>query len=239
LKRREEKRAENNMLVAQGIGGERFLMPDAVETIAKNVVDRIKATVQDGDKVYVLGSRQNRIGNEAFACVTKRGNGTRLISDEDGGPLTAKKLKKIYRWKLVMNLYKSTCPFNVNKVKKHVHQLLFENDMSIWLVNGAGGVKPDNKHKVLMFSLSIIHGPRDGLRFAAKHPRKLCDLKQTATKTLEVSSDSEEESEPDSDLEEEEWNESDSDEEWEEDWEDDRKPAVLSLISPNKRPRKL
>jgi hypothetical protein len=56
-----------------------------------------------------------------------------------------------------------------------VHKLLFENKMSIWLKNGAGGVKLDKEKKILKFSLSIIHGSREGLSFAATHPRKLLD----------------------------------------------------------------
>jgi hypothetical protein len=56
-----------------------------------------------------------------------------------------------------------------------VHKLLFENKMSIWLRNGVGGVRLDKEGKILKFSLSIIHGSREGLSFAATHPRKLLD----------------------------------------------------------------
>jgi hypothetical protein len=52
---------------------------------------------------------------------------------------------------------------------------VFENKMSIWLRNGAGGVRLDKEGKILKFSLSIIHGSREGLSFAATHPRKLLD----------------------------------------------------------------
>jgi hypothetical protein len=47
--------------------------------------------------------------------------------------------------------------------------------MSIWLRNGAGGVHLDKEGKMLKFSLSIIHESREGLSFAATHPRKLLD----------------------------------------------------------------
>jgi hypothetical protein len=61
----------------------------------------------------------------------------------------------------------------MNAVEKQVHKLMFENEMSIWLRNGAGGVQLDKEGKMLKFSLSIIHGSSEGLRFAATHPRKL------------------------------------------------------------------
>jgi hypothetical protein len=51
-----------------------------------------------------------------------------------------------------------------------LHKLLFENKMSIWLRNRAGGVQLDKEGKILKFSLSIIHGSREGLSFAATHP---------------------------------------------------------------------
>jgi hypothetical protein len=48
--------------------------------------------------------------------------------------------------------------------------------MTIWLRNGEGGVHLDKEGKMLTkFSLSIIHGSREGLSFAATHPRKLLE----------------------------------------------------------------
>ena len=82
-------------------------------------------------------------------------------------------MKVNYGWKLAEDLYTSTGPFNVNEVEKRVHQLLFENEMLIWLKNGAGGVKQDKEKNLTRFTLSIIHEPGDELRFAAQHPRKL------------------------------------------------------------------
>jgi hypothetical protein len=63
----------------------------------------------------------------------------------------------------------------MNKVEKQVYKLLFENKMSVWLRNGEGGVQLDKEGKMLKFSLSIIHGSHEGLRFATMHPRKLLD----------------------------------------------------------------
>jgi hypothetical protein len=67
----------------------------------------------------------------------------------------------------------TTSAYNMNAVEKQVHKLMFENEMLIWLRNGAGGVQLDKEGKMLKFSLSLIHGSREGLRFAATHPRKL------------------------------------------------------------------
>jgi len=46
----------------------------------------------------------------------------------------------LFGWKHTGSLYTSTIAWNVNEVEKRVHQLLFENQMSIWLSCGAGGV---------------------------------------------------------------------------------------------------
>jgi hypothetical protein len=69
----------------------------------------------------------------------------------------------------------TTSAYNMNAVEKQVHKMLFENEMSIWLRNRARGVHPDKEGKMLKFSLSIIHGSREGLSFSATHPRKLLD----------------------------------------------------------------
>ena len=148
---------------------------DVVETIALMVVKQIKNIVDKDGKVYVFTSAERRIDEESFASVTGRGNGTRLISDKNGGNVSAKIMKDIYKWECVKSLYTTTSVYNMNKVEKQVHKLLFENKMSIWLRNGAGGVHLDKEGKMLKFSLSIIHGSRDGLSFASTHPRKLLD----------------------------------------------------------------
>ena len=41
----------------------------------------------------------------------------------------------------------TTSAYNMNEVEKQVHKLLFENKMSIWLRNGAGGVHLDKEGK--------------------------------------------------------------------------------------------
>ena len=172
---RETKKAENDALVAQGIGIDAALRPDVVETIALKVVSRIKNIVDEDGKVYVFTSAERRIDEESFASVTGRGKGTPLISDKNGGNVSAKIMKDIYKWECVKSLYTTTCAYNMNEVEKQVHKLLFENKMSIWLRNGAGGVHLDKEGKMLKFSLSIIHGSREGLSFAATHPRKLLE----------------------------------------------------------------
>jgi hypothetical protein len=171
----ETKKAENDVLVAQGIGIDAALRPDVVETIALKVVKKIETIVDEDGKVYVFTSAERRIDVESFASVTGQGKGTPLISDKNGGNVSAKIMKDVYKWECVKSLYTTTCAYNMNKVEKQVHKLLFENEMSIWLRSGAGGVHLDKEGKMLKFSLSIIHGSREGLSFATTHPRKLLD----------------------------------------------------------------
>ena len=161
--------------MAQGICVDAALRPDVVKTIALKVVRKIENIVDEDGKVYVFTSAERRIDAESFASVTSRGNGTPLISDKNGGNVSAKIMKDIYKWECVKSIYTTTSAYNMNEVEKQVHKLLFENKMSIWLRNGAGGVRLDKEGKILKFSLSIIHGSREGLSFAATHPRKLLD----------------------------------------------------------------
>jgi hypothetical protein len=172
---RETKKAENDTLVAQGIGIDAALRPDVVETTALKVVKQIENIVDEDGKVYIFTSAERRIDAESFASVTGRGYGTPLISDKNGGNVSAKIMKDTYKWECIKSLYTTTCAYNMNEVEKQVHKLLFENKMSIWLRNGAGGVRLDKEEKIIKFSLSIIHGSREGLSFAATHPRKLLD----------------------------------------------------------------
>ena len=95
---RETKKAENDALVAQGIGIDATLRPDVVKTIALMVVKQIKTIVDEEGKVYVFTSAERRIDVESFASVTSRGNGTRLIRDNNGGNVTAKIMKDTYKW---------------------------------------------------------------------------------------------------------------------------------------------
>jgi hypothetical protein len=139
------------------------------------VVKKIETIVDEDGKVYIFTSAERRIDVESFASVTGRGKGTPLISDKNGGNVSAKIMKLIYKWECVKSLYTTTCAYNMNKVEKQVYKLLFENKMSVWLRNGEGGVQLDKEGKMLKFSLSIIHGSHEGLRFATMHPRKLLD----------------------------------------------------------------
>ena len=147
--------------MAQGIGIDATLRPDAIKTIALMVVKQIESIVDEEGKVYVFTSAERRIDDESFASVTGQGNGTCLIRDKNGGNVTATIMKNTYKWECKESLYTTTSAYNMNEVEKQVHKLLFEN--------------VDKDEKILKFSLSIIHGSREGLSFAATHPRKLLD----------------------------------------------------------------
>jgi hypothetical protein len=144
LELREMKKAENDALVAQGICVDAALRPDVVKTIDMKVVRKIENIVDEDGKVYVFTSAERRIDAKSFASVTSRGNGTPLISDKNGGNVSAKIMKDIYKWECVKSIYTTTSAYNMNEVEKQVHKLLFENKMSIWLRNRAGGVRLDN-----------------------------------------------------------------------------------------------
>ena len=118
---REKKKAENDALVAQGIGIDAALRPDVVETIALKVVKKIETIVDEDGKVYVFTSAERRIDVESFASVTGRGYGTRLIRDKNGGNVSAKIMKDTYKWECVKSLYTTTSAHNMNAVKKQVH----------------------------------------------------------------------------------------------------------------------
>ena len=193
LKREETKMAKNNKLRAQGVGIDANLRCGMVEAIALRLVERIKLIVEDGEMLYVLTSQSLRIDEESFASLTSRGNGTRLITDVNGGSVTGTILKSNYGWECKESLWTSTSACNMNRVEKRVHQLMYENEMSIWLRNGAGGVKLDKMGRVLEFSLSIIHGPSAGLSFAVQHPRTLPRILTKSDLGFEESSDEEDE----------------------------------------------
>jgi hypothetical protein len=118
LELRETKKAENDALVAQGIGIDAALRPDVVETIALKVVKKIEKIVDEDSKVYVFTSAERRIDVESFASITDQGNGTRLISDKNGGNVTAKIMKDTYKWECKESLYTTTSAYNMNEVEK-------------------------------------------------------------------------------------------------------------------------
>ena len=184
-----DKKAINADLVAKGVEIEAVLPDAAIFVIAEDLVIKIKKMVRLNHAVYVLTSGGWRIKKESFACVTGRGGvGSRLILKAGGNCaieeetseeemkkfyLTATEMEKDYGWVCVASLYESTSAVNMNEVEKKVHQLLYADPRSIWIRNGAGGVHLAKDESVLTFSLSIIHGPRTGLDFAAEHPREL------------------------------------------------------------------
>ncbi len=91
------------------------------------MVKKIETIVDEDGKVYVFTSAKRRIDEESFASITGLGNGTRLISDKNGGNVSAKIMKDIYKWECVKSLYMTTSVYNMNEVEKQVHKLLFEN----------------------------------------------------------------------------------------------------------------
>ncbi len=111
---RETKKAENDALVAQGIGIDVAHRPDVVETIALKVVKKIETIVDEDGKVYIFTSAKRRIDEESFASVTGRRNGTRLISNKNGCNVSAKIMKDIYKWECVKSLYTTTSVYNMN-----------------------------------------------------------------------------------------------------------------------------
>ena len=131
LKLEETKKAENNKLRAQGVDIDANLRPDVVEAIALRLVERIKLIVEDGEMLYVLTSQSLRIDEESFASVTGRGNGTRLITDVNGGSVTGTILKSNYGWECKESLWTSTSACNMNRVEKRVHQLMYEDGRSM------------------------------------------------------------------------------------------------------------
>jgi hypothetical protein len=118
---REMKKTENDALVAQGIGVDAALRPDVVETIAlRMVVKQIENIVGEDGKVYVFTSAERRIDVESFASVTGRGKGTPLISDTNGGNVTAKIMKDTYKWKCVKSFYTTTSAYNMTSAQAPV-----------------------------------------------------------------------------------------------------------------------
>ena len=95
----------------------------AILVIANKIVTNIKKLVPEDESVYVFTSGTYRIGIESFACVTSRGNATRLITKKGGGNLKAAQMKKDYGWVCTESLYKSTSAVNMNEVEKTVHKL--------------------------------------------------------------------------------------------------------------------
>ncbi len=154
-----------------------ILVKQDLDTLVLAIVEKIKLIVPEGHNFYAFVCRNYRLDVEAFASVSGRGNGQRLIQDANGGNVTAKGMKEKYGWVVVKDLYTSTCAINLNELEKRVHVLLHADPRSIWLQNGMGGVrlekdKDGNIINVIKFSFNIIHGPRNDLTFAAAKRHK-------------------------------------------------------------------
>jgi hypothetical protein len=165
--------AENNRLRAQGVAIDPNLTPREVYDLAQGVVDQLVADVPEGHRFYVLTSYSARAEKEAWTCHTSRGNGTRLVTLLNRAPITsATTLENEFSWVCVPHLYTTNNANNMNMVEKATHWMLFSNPGSMWLDCGKGGVR-QKEGELRNFSLTYIHGPPDGLEFAAVHRRTL------------------------------------------------------------------
>ena len=169
--------------IARGIGIDIFLKEHGLDTLALAMVKKINTIVPVDHNFFIFICRKYRVDNEAFASISSQGNGQRLFRAVNGGIVTAKDMKEKYGWVVVKDLYTSTSALNLNEMEKRVHMHMYADPRSIWLQNGAGGVRLDededgNIINVLKFSLNIIHGPHKDLTFAAakRHKSKLSDV---------------------------------------------------------------
>lgn len=211
--------AENARLIALGVGMDPNLMDEKLEEISQCLAKQIKSLVPTGYKAYVAAARLYRESEEVWACTTTRGGSKPLIHDEYGKRVN-QLLLEAGGWRSELSLFISTNDMNVNRVEKRVHQILRGNPMSIWLVNGAGGVKKDNKGRMLRYSISLIYGPSTGFQFLAdkRLGRPLSDHSNEESYSLDSSD--EENDYLDS-----------SDEEDEDDY-DTKPPAIVQVTKP-------
>jgi hypothetical protein len=169
----EKKLAETNKLISAGHCIALYITPIQLESIALRLVDHIKTILAEDEALYAFGARKYRAGVEAWTRST-----TGLITKENGANINETELKD-RGWKSELNLYESTNPDNVNAVEKKIHQLMYEDPRSIWLECGMGGVNhvyENGTYLMQTFTFGIIHGPKKGLSFTAKHPRKLITI---------------------------------------------------------------
>ena len=126
-----------------------------------------------GHRCYVFSSRWGeRIEIEAWASLSERGGGRRLVTFPDRVLIGKGTLQDIYGWSCVPSIYMTNNAKNMNRVEKTAHWMLHEDQSSMWLECGMGGVH-QSEGDLRPFSLSYISGSPAGLEFAAKHPRKL------------------------------------------------------------------
>jgi hypothetical protein len=146
-----------------------------IESTAQAIVAHIKTTLAEDEALYAFGARKYREEEEAYTRITSG-----LITNENGENVKKSELiNRGWRWRSELSLYESTNPDNVNAVEKRVHQLMYEDPRSIWIGCGMGGVNHvyvDGKYLMQTFTFGIIHGPKKGLSFAAKHPRKFITI---------------------------------------------------------------
>ena len=165
--------AENVRLRALGVEIEADLTDREVFDVAEGVVLQIKANLPPGHRCYVFSSQSGeRIMKEAWASLSGRGGGTRLITLPDRVPIDKGTLQDNYGWSCVSSIYMSNNANNMNRIEKTAHWILFGDLISIWLGCGMGGVQ-QKEGDLRSFSLSYICGSPAGLEFAAQHPRTL------------------------------------------------------------------
>ena len=169
----EAARAENARLRALGVAIDDDFTDREVFNVAEGVVRRIKADLPPGHRCYVFSSRSGeRIEMEAWASLTERGGGRRLLTLADRVPIGKRTLQDDHGWLCESSVFETNNANNMNRVEKTVHWMLYEDSMSMWLACGMGGVS-QKKDDLRSFSLSYICGSPAGLEFAAEHPRKL------------------------------------------------------------------
>ena len=92
-----KKIAEDNEHRARGIDIDTPLLEKQdLGTLALAIVEKIKAIVSVDNKCYAFVCRMYRIFEEAWASLSSRGNGTRIICDAYGGNVTPKEMKENY-----------------------------------------------------------------------------------------------------------------------------------------------
>jgi hypothetical protein len=115
------------------------LTSSEVSVLALRLQEKIRFKVQKGQLFYVFVTREYRLEKESFAWTYGRGRkGSQLLSNLDGSPIGAKKLKEL-GWK-VEKLHTCSNSTNVNNMEMANNVLLEYDYGSLWKENGKGGV---------------------------------------------------------------------------------------------------
>jgi len=77
----EKKIAEHVEHMKRGVGIDPVLVKQDLDTLALAIVEKIKLIVLEDHNFYAFVCRKYRVDEEAFASVSGRGNGQRLIQD--------------------------------------------------------------------------------------------------------------------------------------------------------------